>query len=1604
MSDLDELIAAPPDRPVPKKKRRRGCLVSLLVAIFVFLPLFALFLNGPGFRTLARYAAGKVAGSQGLTGGFEIQGDLWSGFTLNGINFSGADGETTSLTVEEFSVGYDLLDLIRNTAKLTWLETVRIKKARLDLYLPDPADAVAEEKSRAAPESEESPSEYSPLWNLLESDILIEDLTVFVHQGETTVAVENLTLATPAAADGKLHIGKLDLPGQKSLETIEAVLSRGERELTFGPLPLLQYAMLEKLSFAETSPGSWAVDALIRAGDGVVTASFQSPGEIVARLRPGSRIFLDRLVLPLPEGEESPLRGSLTDFDLRFSGDFAAPATWKIDGKLIASGTGWNDLEVDTLVLLVTENRLQLEAARHRSTVRLNATMPLENAAALADLAVLPLTLTLQAEIPSTGDFVADFTEKQIPISGALTISAQDVQIVGGTALQSGSLLLLSEDLAWDGILLTETQIAANVASDNRLRFAAVGGLDPANQVRLSGNLDLAKLAYEAEAQLGIDTAARLGTVLADLEMTGLEGAATLEWKGSGQIREKKHRGGLAFELTSFVLGTGDPISGKLAADYEGASAALKTLHLSAGDVTLSGTGSWDGKALLLPDWKLTRGERTPLSLVATIPIESDREGGFLDHPGPIDLDLTLESLALEEVTRFFAAKPPLAGVLQGQVTAKGTFNRIDLDGKVAFRPDQKAYAPADTTARDDSGDANSADDSVVSAASTPAPEATINVVLGLDGSVRNPSTWDARLDALVSGLHWNGMAVENFSLKTTTDTNAATRPLLSQLRFDQSGTTLNAMGRVELGDAQSLADLKTLPLRVDADLAIEDLASLLRDFAPTGVKGLPLSGALDGAIEAITWENGSLTGGSVVVGSETFAIKDQRFEAFSFETEIPEADLAQVNLSIGLDAKNQVTASGDFHLKNHRYDGKLALQADPASPGGKLHQLLKGRAITTLLPSFTVLNWEGRGDFAAKEHAGDLSFTAEDITLAEGGEPLSLVLDGTYTGTSADFPTVKLTSRPLTLSGAVEWRENRLSFVEWRGQRDGREVVTLSGGVPLDREKLTPALWFAQEKPLDLSLRVTSLPVESVSRLFLKESPLHGDLSLDFAATGTPLAPELNTELRLDRILVPRESNSLAAGHLALDVKGIGEVLSLAGKYENPDIKPLLIKATLPFHPGAWARGERKAADEAITFSAQMERSSLAFLSGQIPAIEAISGEIAIDAEVDGTLAKPQIRGSGILEVDRLRLVDRNAPSIRDIDLSARFEENRVVLERLYAIVAGGIVEGTGEALLTPGEEPVLQLDLKGSEVLVFRNTDVSVRTDLAIQLQGSLSQANLTGDIGITNSRYFRNFDLLPIGIPTRNTSVLPTVERAPGGGGPAVPDLNLGLDLAPFRDWTVDLRIHTKDPFLIRSNLVESSIAADLRVLGTLGHPYPVGFVEIAEGELSLPFSQIDVETGRVSFDQSTGFNGAIEFKARGKADRYQISIYLFNRILSPQYVLTSIPPLPSEDIITLLATGTTRDELIGEDPGSMAASKAATLFLKNLRKRDNKLEGEPTLLDELEKRTELELGRINQETGEQTFGGKIRLWKQLFFVGDVDADSDYRALLKYVFRFR
>jgi autotransporter translocation and assembly factor TamB len=1578
MLELDDVPAPREPMTVPRKKRR-GCLISIFVFLFVIVPGLLLFLNGPGFRLLARYAGLKAAAGQGFTGDFSISGNLWSGFSIQSLTLEGEGEDASSITLEEITLAYRATDLIRSATGLKWLDTLHVRKARIELYLPEmqegdkntTADPVAQEGTTA--------TDFSPLWNLLESDIAIEEVTLVIHQGDAEIALDDFSLLLPPGKEGALAFQKLQLPGQAPWEKLETKITHSEHELHLGSISLLEYARLESLRISEPTPGQWVAKALVDVGGGQLSAEYEAPGSLLVSLRQGSRIDLGKIALPLPDKTTSPLRGLVTDLDLRFVGDFGKPSTWKANGNLVASGTGWVSdsgvYEIDSVALTITDNALAANLSRRETTLQVTASAPLEEVSSTHELASVPLNLGIRLDLPSLGDAVRDFTDK-IPLTGSLTLEAREVQLIGGKTIQSGSLLILSDNLAWDGIQLSGMQLAANVEAENLVRLAMDLGLDSRNQIRLAGTFDAGKLRYEGEAGFSVDTKGKLGGVLADLHQTDYSGVASLSWKGSGDLKDKDHRGEAKLDLTSLTVKTGNPISGEVIAHYENASAILDTLSLQANGVTLSGSGKWDGKMLELPDWKITHGDKNPLSLTAMIPLQPGTEGGFLAQTEPFVIDLVVNDLPLEDITGFLVDRPPLAGNLTGNLKGRGSFPASDLKAHFDFKPTE------------------------ISAAG---PDSLVRIDFGLLGNLAKPSSWAASLDSSVAGLRWEGMALENITVKTVTDTTIPERPLLTEVRFDQSETTLFATARLGLAGADSLAALKSQALVLNATFTATNLATLVKDFAPDRFKDLPLAGALSMTVTDFTLAGGSLMQGNAVLESDSLTIEKQTFEAFSVRADIPEKDLAHATIAIGLDPLSEVAGDGQFQLKSQQYEGSVDLKADLASKTSRLRKLLGSREIAKLLPHHTTLQWKGGGDLKDHTHEGTLALDSDGLTLAEEAEPIAVKVQGSYTGTSADFPVIELTSRPLNLSGAVKWADRELTILNWKGQSDGKEILTMSGAIPLDREKLTPALWFGQEAPISLLLDLKELPIATVSRLFTKEIPLLGILSADLHLSGLAAAPEVAATLALDQITVPRDSSEIRAGQIKLHLDAKNEQLALTGSYEHPDVKPLLLQAKMPYHPAAWVLGEQKLIEEPLEFSAKMDRSSLAFLSGQVPGIESITGEVQLDAEVSGSLSKPEIRGNSLLDISRLRLADRNAPSLYDINLVAHFAENRIELEKLHAVVAGGVVEGSGGMTFAPGGEPTISLNLNGSEVLVVRTPEVNVRTDLALTLSGPWSKAALSGELGITGSRFFKNFDLLPIGLPTRNTSVLPTIERS-SGGGPSTPDLDIGLDIAPFRDWTVDLRVYTKDPFLIRSNLAESEITADLKVGGTIGHPTPNGHVAINEGELSLPFSKVDVETGRIEFNESTGFNGTIEFKAKAKADKYQISIYLFDRILSPQYVLTSLPPLPSEDIITLIATGTTRDDLVGEDVGSMAASKAATLFLKNLRKSDNKIDKEPSLLDLLEERTELELGRVNQETGEQTFGGKIRLWKQLFFVGDVDAESDYRALLKYVFKFR
>ncbi|MDB6148135.1 MAG: hypothetical protein JWO45_1799 [Spartobacteria bacterium] len=289
---------------------------------------------------------------------------------------------------------------------------------------------------------------------------------------------------------------------------------------------------------------------------------------------------------------------------------------------------------------------------------------------------------------------------------------------------------------------------------------------------------------------------------------------------------------------------------------------------------------------------------------------------------------------------------------------------------------------------------------------------------------------------------------------------------------------------------------------------------------------------------------------------------------------------------------------------------------------------------------------------------------------------------------------------------------------------------------------------------------------------------------------------------------------------------------------------------------------------------------------------------------------------------------------------------------------------------------------------MLVARNDSLTARADADIKVVGPLSSASVTGSVAMTNSHFLKNLDLLPIGLPGR-----PAPEPPASRPQFSFPD-------RPLRDWKFDVAIKTKDPFLIRGSLANGGAICDLHLTGNGLHPGLEGLVRLDNVEATLPFSRLEIQYGFLYFDPSDPLNPKIDLHGTSVIRDYTIHVYVYGRSLSPEAVFTSEPPLPQEEIISLLATGTTRQELTGNN--NVLAGRAAMLLFQQLYRKVFK-KGESTKSSSIFDRLEVDVGQVDPRTGQQTATARFKVNRQFVLVGDIEVGGDFRGMVKYLIRF-
>jgi translocation and assembly module TamB len=281
-------------------------------------------------------------------------------------------------------------------------------------------------------------------------------------------------------------------------------------------------------------------------------------------------------------------------------------------------------------------------------------------------------------------------------------------------------------------------------------------------------------------------------------------------------------------------------------------------------------------------------------------------------------------------------------------------------------------------------------------------------------------------------------------------------------------------------------------------------------------------------------------------------------------------------------------------------------------------------------------------------------------------------------------------------------------------------------------------------------------------------------------------------------------------------------------------------------------------------------------------------SGNATIEADVRGSLDKPQING-------RLAIEDASLshPDIPNGLSKARgvvvFTGDRATIQDLTAETGGGQIRLTGFAGFTAGR-PVFGLQANANGVRIRYPEGISTVANANLNFSGSADRSTLTGTVSVLRSTFNleSNFSSLlaksaePVRTPSATTGFL---------GG-----LN------------IDVQIQTAPDVQLDTSLTQGLQAdANLRLRGTAANPALLGRINIFQGQVLFFGTKYTISQGSVSFNNPAKIepilNMDLQTKARGIDITFTVAGPLDKLTVTPR----SDPPLSSNEIISVLATG-------------------------------------------------------------------------------------------------
>lgn len=763
-------------------------------------------------------------------------------------------------------------------------------------------------------------------------------------------------------------------------------------------------------------------------------------------------------------------------------------------------------------------------------------------------------------------------------------------------------------------------------------------------------------------------------------------------------------------------------------------------------------------------------------------------------------------------------------------------------------------------------------------------------------GDAERPADAEASLRVLAKDFRWNDRGWESLEIGASL---IHRRLLISNFDLRQKENKVTMNGEISLAEGWSKISESPFLANVRANIQeLDSLAGLLGGSLGKTSGQLTAEGSVSGRPGSLDGFLGIRANGIVV---HSVPVERMNLEVLFRKKQV---ELVRCEMLSGKDALN---AKGTVELAApHAYSAELNASLAEVATYLRPFYAKGGGAVSG---GAMGIRWKGRGSVAA--HSGEFDVDLSKFVSAYTPAGLTGHFVGVYSPESLYFS-------ELDLENGSSKLQTRATFTSTGLTLEGLELTgaskpLLSGSVFLPVDALSilhGADWkTAVMQSGDMYLRANTpreLELRDLLRLAGQDWPLSGFVKMQVEASGPPSKPDFNALIK-GRDVAFGGAN-VPASAVEVDLKTSAGSATLSGKVESAGMAPLVLKASFPLGLSQAEDGSLRWFNADAPFQADIEspRLDLALARPILPFLQNLRGEISGFAKIGNSAGSLKISGEAEVRSTSFGF-NGLASGVERLHGKVAVVDGALLFENIEGEVGQGRFAMDGRCEFPQAWKPKWNLRWRTDRVPLASHPALTLLATGELAAVGDEQGGALTGDIGFQGSLIHGAFSLRPL--LSQKTASVPDFPAA----------AHILSKLAPSADWLLDVKIDGGEGLEVRGEKFSAFLTPDLRLIGTVGHPLPVGHVKLTGVDAGGFF----IESGGLFFLQDQPWNPFLLVEGEGWFAGLFIHAFAFGPLSEGKWILSSgddsqQTPL---DLFLAVAKGWTPLVLEGEGPVDM-----------------------------------------------------------------------------------